>query len=177
MNFVARAQNAATLLPTVERAVRAVDPALTFLVRPRAMPSGAAAIEPQQRFLTFTLAGFAAGALLLAAVGLYGIVAYGVVQRTRELGVRMALGAPRRNIFSLVLRDTAIFVIAGAAVGLLAAFMSTRLIQNMLFDTAPTDIATFVGVPLVLGIVAIAASYAPARRATKVDPITALRTE
>jgi putative ABC transport system permease protein len=177
MNFVARAQNPGRLLPTVERAVRGVEPALTFFGRPSAMRSGAAAIEPQRRFLTLTLVGFAAGALLLAAVGLYSIVAYSVSQRTRELGVRTALGAPRSNILSLVLRDTATFVVVGAAIGLLAALLSTRLIRGMLFDTAPTDVATFVVVPVVLGVVAVAASYAPARRATKVDPIAALRAE
>jgi ABC-type antimicrobial peptide transport system permease subunit len=89
----------------------------------------------------------------------------------------MALGAPRSSILSLVLRDTATFVIGGAAIGLLAAFLSTRLIRSMLFDTAPTDLATFVVVPLVLGVVAVVASYAPARRATRVDPIAALRAE
>jgi putative ABC transport system permease protein len=177
MNFVARAPNPASLVPSVERAVRGVEPSLTFFGRPSAMQTGAAAIDPQRRFLTYTLAGFAAGALLLAAVGLYGIVAYSVIQRTRELGVRMALGAPQRSILSLVLRDTATFVGAGAVLGLVAAFLSTRFIREMLFETAPTDLLTFVLVPLVLGGVAIAASFAPARRATKVDPITALRTE
>ncbi len=177
MNFVARAQNPERMLATVERAVRSVEPSLTFFGQPSAMRSGAAAIEPQQRFLTFTLAGFAAGALLLAAVGLYSIVAYSVIQRTRELGVRMALGAPRSSILSLVLRDTGTFVIGGAVVGLVAAFLSTRLIRGMLFDTPPTDLATFVIVPLVLGVVAVVASYAPARRATRVDPIAALRAE
>ncbi len=177
MNFVARAPNPARLALAVDRAVRAVEPSLTFFGRPAAMPSGAAAIEPQRRFLTLTLAGFAAGALLLAAVGLYGIIAYSVIQRTRELGVRMALGAPRRSILSLVLRDTATFVAGGAVVGIFGAFLSMRFIRDMLFDTAPTDVATFAIVPLVLAAVAIAASYVPARRATRVDPIAALRTE
>jgi putative ABC transport system permease protein len=176
MNFVARAPDAKRLLPNVERAVRGVEPALNFLGRPSVLRAGAAA-DLQRRFLTLVLSGFAAGALLLAAIGLYSIVAYGVMQRTRELGVRIALGAPTGSVLSLVLRDTATFVIGGAALGLLGAFLSTRLIRSMLFDTAPTDVATFVIVPLVLGVVAVAASYAPARRATKVDPMIAIRAE
>jgi putative ABC transport system permease protein len=177
MNFVARAPHAGRLLPNVERAVRGVEPALTFFGRPSVMRTGAAAVEPERRFLTYVLAGFAAGALLLAAIGLYGIVTYGVIQRTRELGVRIALGAPTGSVLSLVLRDTAAFVLGGAALGLLGAFLSTRLIRGMLFNTAPTDLATFVTVPPVLAVVAIAASYGPARRATRVDPITAMRAE
>ncbi|MFN2564750.1 MAG: FtsX-like permease family protein, partial [Gemmatimonadaceae bacterium] len=177
MNFVARAPDAARLLPSVERAVRDVEPALTFRGRPSVMRAGAAAVDPERRFLTAVLSGFAAGALLLAAVGLYSIVAYGVAQRTRELGVRIALGAPTASLLLLVLRDTAAFVIAGAVLGLVGAFLSTRLIRGMLFGTAPTDPATFVLVPLVLAVVAILASYGPARRATRVDPITAIRTE
>jgi putative ABC transport system permease protein len=177
MNFVARAPDANRLLPNVQRAVRGVEPALEFLGRPSVLRTGAAAVEPQRRFLTLVLSGFAAGALLLAAIGLYSIVAYGVMQRTRELGVRIALGAPTGSVLSLVLRDTATFVIGGAALGLLGAFLSTRLIRSMLFDTAPTDVATFVIVPLVLAVVAIAASYMPARRATKVDPMIAIRAE
>jgi putative ABC transport system permease protein len=176
MTFVARAPDAKRLLPNVQRAVRDVEPALEFLGRPSVLRAGAGA-EPQRRFLTLVLSGFAAGALLLAAIGLYSIVAYGVMQRTRELGLRIALGAPTGSVLSLVLRDTATFVIGGAALGLLGAFLSTRLIRSMLFDTAPTDVATFVIVPLVLGVVAIAASYAPARRATKVDPMIAIRAE
>jgi putative ABC transport system permease protein len=177
MNFVTRAPSPASVLPSVERAVRGVDPALTFLGRPSVLRTGAAAVEPERRFLTFVLIGFAAGALLLAAVGLYSIVAYGVAQRTRELGVRIALGAPAASVLTLVLRETATFVIAGAALGLLGAVLSTRLIRGMLFDTAPTDVATFVAVTLVLGLVAIMASYAPARRATRVDPMAAMRAE
>jgi putative ABC transport system permease protein len=177
MTFVARSPNAEVTMRSVERAVRGVEPALTFLGKPSVLRSGAAALEPERRFLTLVLSAYAAGALFLAAVGLYSIVAYGVVQRTRELGLRIALGATRGRVLSLVLRETATFVAGGVALGLAGAFTSTRLVRAMLFHTSPTDLATFVGVPIVLAAVAIAASYAPARRATQVDPMIAIRTE
>jgi hypothetical protein len=177
MRFVTRAQNAERLLPAVERAVRGVEPGVNFLGRPSVLRGGAGAIDAQRRFLTFVLAGFAASALFLAAVGLYSIVAYGVVQRTREIGVRIALGAARGDVVSLVVRESALFVIVGAVCGVLAALLATRVVQSMLFETAATDVGTFLGVPLALGAAAIAATYFPARRATRLDPMTALRTD
>lgn len=177
MNFVARTTDAPRALSSVERAVRDAEPAIEFRRKPSEMRGGTAAIRPEQRFVTLALTGFAAGALLLAAVGLYSIVAYGVVQRTRELGVRIALGASGRSVLSLVLRETAAYALVGAVIGLGGALASTRFIQSMLFDTAPTDSATLVVVPLLLGLVAMSASYAPARRATRVDPMIAIRAE
>jgi putative ABC transport system permease protein len=177
MTFVMRSPDAAQIVKQVRPAVRAVEPALNFREEPNVQQTGAAAIDPQRRFLTLVLAGFAAGALLLAAVGLYSIVAYGVVQRTRELGVRIALGASERSVQRLVLRDGAMFVLAGAVLGIVGAWFSTRLIRSLLFDTTSTDIATFIAVPVLLAIVALLASWLPARRAAHTDPLVAIRAE
>jgi putative ABC transport system permease protein len=177
MSFVVRAPNAHRVLPAVQRAIRGVDPALNFLGTPSVEATGADAIDSQRRFVTFVLAGFAACALLLATIGLYGTVAYNVVQRTRELGVRIALGATERNILSLVMGDGLAFVLAGAAIGLLGALAAARVIRTMLFETTTTDVTTFVVVPVVLGLTAGGASYWVARRAAKTDPIVAIRGE
>jgi putative ABC transport system permease protein len=177
MRFDVRAANPERMLPAVERAVRTVEPGIEFRGKPSVLRSGVGAIDMQRRFMTFVLAGFAVTALFLAAVGLYSIVTYGVVQRTREIGVRIALGAPRGKVVSLVLRESVLFVIVGAALGLLGAFLSTRVVSSLLFQTAPTDLGTFLVVPLVLGAAAIAATFVPARRATRLDPMSALRSD
>ncbi len=175
MTFVVRAPNAAHLLAAVSDAVRHTDSAIRLRDEPSVMRGGAAGIDAQQRFVTIVLAGFALGALLLAAIGLYGIVAYGVLQRRREIGVRIALGASAGRVTALVLRDGVTFVMLGAALGLAAALASTKLLRAMLFQTTATDITTFVVVPVGLAVVALVASYLPARRAAKTDPTVALR--
>ena len=115
--------------------------------------------------------------LLLAAVGLYGIVAYQVGQRTREIGVRLALGAGRRDVLRLVVGDGMRPVAAGMAVGLLLALGATRLLRSFLLGVSPLDAVTFVGGAVILTAVALAASYLPARRAAATDPVRALREE
>ena len=116
-------------------------------------------------------------ALLLTAIGLYGVVSYSVTQRTRELGIRMALGAQRSDVFRLVLRKGLILVAWGAAIGLVACYWLSRLVSNQLYGISPNDPATLITVAVLLGAVALLASYIPARRATKVDPLVALRYE
>ncbi len=116
-------------------------------------------------------------ALLLTAIGVYGVVSYSVTQRTRELGIRMALGAQRQDVFRLVLRKGLILVAWGAAIGLVACYWLSRLVSNQLYGVSPNDPATLISVAVLLGAVALLASYIPARRATKVDPLVALRYE
>jgi len=131
----------------------------------------------QRRFNTLLIGFFAVVALVLAAVGIYGVVAYSVAQRTHEIGVRMALGAQKRDVFSLILRQGMLLVVAGVALGLAGAMALTRLISQLLFDVSALDAATFVSTSLLLAAVALFACYLPARRAARVDPMVALHYE
>jgi ABC-type antimicrobial peptide transport system permease subunit len=136
-----------------------------------------AASVDQPRFAATVLAAFALLALLLASVGLYGVLSYGVSQRRRELGVRAALGAARSDLVGLVMREGLIVTGAGLAAGIGGAMALTRFMQGVLFGVAPLDAVSFVAAPAVLAFVAAAACLVPARRAAAINPADALRLE
>jgi len=165
-----------TLVGSVRQIIREVDPDQPVSnVATMAEVLGEEAA--QRRMGMITLVGFAALALLLASLGIYGVLAYFVTQHTNEIGLRQALGATPRNILFLVLKKGMGLTLAGVGSGLLAAFALTRLMSSMLFGVNASDPLTFVAVPAVLVAVALLACYLPARRATKVDPLVALRYE
>jgi len=175
MNFVARANgDPEALTAGVRSVVREVDPSLpVYGLRPMSEVVERSMVQP--RFLSLLLATFGAIALFLAAIGIYGVMAYSVAQRTQEIGVRMALGAQRVHVLHLVFRQGFLLLLIGTLIGLGGAFALTRLMNNLLFEITPTDPLTYSGVVLLLAAVALLACYIPARRATKIDPLVALR--
>ena len=177
MAYVVRAAGNQAALPSLMRSrFREVDPNQPVQLM-STMDQLVSATTAQPRFYSRMLGSFSAIALLLAGLGLYGVMAYSVAQRTREIGIRVALGAQRSDIFRSVMSKSALLVLAGVTLGLAGAFGVTRVLQNLLFDVTPTDAATFVAVSVLLALVALAATYIPARRATTVDPMVALRYE
>ena len=131
----------------------------------------------QQRFFMALLAGFSGLALVLAAIGIYGVISYAVTQRTREMGIRIALGATQQRVVTLVVSQGAMLAAGGVTLGIIGAVSLTRLLSNLLFQTPPLDPLTFAGVAALLGSIAILAAYLPARRAAGVDPVIAMRAE
>jgi putative ABC transport system permease protein len=172
---VRAAVDPSTLIDAIHRDVWAVDPSLP--VEEWTMASLMNQTLEGSRLQTTLLLSFATVALVLAAMGVYALVSYAVVQRTREIGVRMALGAARRNVVAMVLRQGARLTIAGVALGLLSAFYLTRVMRRVLYDVSPSDPLTHLLAALVLAVVAVIATYVPARRAASVDPVVALRDE
>jgi ABC-type antimicrobial peptide transport system permease subunit len=130
-----------------------------------------------RRYPSYIIGSFAALALMLAIVGLYGLISHMVLQRTREIGIRVALGAQRRDILRMVLRQGMVATLKGVAIGIVAALALTRLLSSLLFGVSPGDWVTFLSVAVLLVVVAVVACSIPARRATRVDPIVALRYE
>jgi predicted permease len=175
---VRTSQDPATLLPVLVSTLHQIDPNLGVsdeaTMNDRIGDTQAALLH---RFTAWLVGGFAAMALVLGVVGLYGVIAYSVSQRTREIGVRMALGAQRSSVYSLVLRQAGWLTFAGIAIGLACSVAASTLIRKLLFGVEAWDAATLIGVALLLGLAAMAASFLPARRAASVNPVEALRAE
>jgi putative ABC transport system permease protein len=163
-----------SLAGAVRDEIRQMDASLP-IASVRSMDDVVAAALATPRLTGFLLGAFAAIALALAAVGIYGVLAYLVSQRTPEIGIRLALGADRRQVISMVLRHGLSLAAAGIAIGLVAALALTRLMQSVLYGVRPNDPVTFAAVTVALLLIALMASFLPARRATKVSPIIALR--
>jgi len=165
-----------TLLPTLRQIVRRMDPEVPIF-QVRTLEEIARQRLGTGRFAQSLFGVFAALALLLGAVGIYGVMSFAVSRRAREFGIRLALGASRGSVLRLVLGQGARLTIPGVFVGLAAALGSARLMESILFEVSPLDPLTYVAVALVLGMVSLGASYLPAYRATRLDPITSLREE
>ena len=177
VNFVVRASNDfAPMEGSIRNAVRELDSSLP-VYNLRSMEELVSRSMVQPRFLALLLASFSGIALFLAAIGIYGVMAYSVAQRTQEIGVRMALGARPFHVLRLVLGQSLVMLVIGTVIGLAGAFALTRLMSTLLFEVSATDPLTYVSVIGLLAVVALLACYIPARRAAKVDPLVALRYE
>ncbi len=177
LTIVIRTNGDPMSLATLARTqIRSVDPTIP-VTNIRTMDEVFSASVEQQRFSMLLVGLFGGLALALAAIGIYGVIGYSVTQRRQELAVRLALGARARQILQLVLKDGLVLASLGIILGLAGAFALTRLLRSLLFEVQPTDVMTFVSVAVLLILVALLASYIPARRASKVDPLTALRSE
>jgi ABC-type antimicrobial peptide transport system permease subunit len=175
-NVVARAQaEPGSLVPVMRETVRSLDSQLPLKFR--TLDQVFSSSLDQRRFSLVIFGVFGVAALLMAAMGIYGVTAYVVTQRTREIGIRMALGAQLADVLKMVLRYAMTLVVIGTIAGLAGAYAVTRVMSNLLFEVTPTDLVTFVAVPAVLLLVALVACLIPARRATKVDPLITLRYE
>jgi putative ABC transport system permease protein len=164
------------LINPVRRAIQELDPSLP-VADVRSLEDVVGSANSRPRFLTLLLTIFSSVALLLAAVGIYGVISYSVAQRTNEFGVRMAIGAQRSDVLRMVLAQGLKLGLAGVAAGSAGALLLTRFLHGMLFGIDSLDPATFVAMAGVLGGVATLAAFLPALRATRVEPITALRYE
>ena len=172
--FYRSATDPASLNTAVEQAIHAVDPTLPVYGQ-STMEQLLAGSMVRRKVVLSLMGGFAIIALLLAAVGTYGVMSVAVEQRVREIGIRLALGAQRRDIRRLVLRPGIVLAACGVSAGIVTAVFLTRLMSAVLFAVAPTDTATYASASVLLFIVTLAACYVPARRATKQDPLVALR--
>jgi putative ABC transport system permease protein len=177
MEIAARTQaNPESMAQTVKQQIWKIDPQLP-VTDVKTMNEVSAASFAARRFNMLLLGIFAGLALVLSAVGIYGVMSYAVTQRTQEIGIRMALGARATDVLKLIIRNGLMLTLLGVAIGTAGAFALTRLLATLLFGVTPTDKPTFIAVSAVLILVALLACYLPARRATKVDPLVALRYE
>ena len=176
VSFVARTATPASVADGIRAEIRRAAPDLP-IESTVTMDEAVAASVAQPRFRTLLVVLFATAATLIATCGLYGLMAYAVTQRRREIGVRMALGADRRDVLRLVLTRALRIVVAGVIVGLAGAVGVTRVLQTFLFGVTPTDPIAFTIVTLLLMAVGLMAAWLPARRATRIDPCAALRAE
>jgi putative ABC transport system permease protein len=165
-----------SLITAIRDEIESLDPELP-VSQVGTLESRFATAVAQPRFRTTLIASFAALALVLAVVGTYGVISYSVTQRTHEIGIRVALGASRKSVLKLVLGQGTVLAIAGVLIGLAGSFALTGLLRNLLFNVSATDWPTFAGTTLLLSGTALLACYFPARRATRVDPMQALRHE
>jgi predicted permease len=175
-NLLVKAPGATAVAGPVRRIVADIDAALPILRQQTMTEQTATSLFPQ-RLALYVSSALGVVALLLALVGIYGVTAFSVTQRTREIGVRVALGAQRSHVLALIVRQGVALAAIGVAVGALAAFGATRLIGNLLYGVPPTDVVAFGAAAVLLAVAALAASWIPARRAARVDPIVALRSE
>ena len=167
-----------SLIPTVSEAIRGIDSRINVSSQTTMTTRiNNAQTVYLRRSSTWLVGAFAAVALLLGVVGLYGVIAYSVNQRTREIGVRIALGAQRSTVYRLIFKEAGVLALAGIVIGIGCAILAASLMRKLLFGTPPWDVATLVSVAAVLGASALLASFLPARRAASVDPMTALRAE
>jgi putative ABC transport system permease protein len=177
ITLVVRADaNSAGIASAVKQTVRAFDPNLP-ISEVFTMERVVADANAQPRFEMLLLGVFGAVALLLAAVGIYGVMNYSVSRRTREIGIRMSLGASRADVLRMVLTQGMRQALAGTAAGLTGALLLSQLMAKMLYGVRPTDPVTFCAVALVLGVAALLATCVPARKATRIEPMAALRNE
>jgi predicted permease len=174
--FVRTDPDPLTLAGAVRREIAAVDPAIPVMMI-QSVRQGLDQSVATPRFNTLLLAGFAALALLLAAVGVYGVIAYSVDQRTREIGIRMALGAAPTRVLRSVISEALALALFGVVLGVISAFAAMRLLAHQLYGVRATDPLAFIVVASMLLTVAMVASFVPARRAARVDPLVALRQE
>ena len=177
MTFVARTQSDPTVMgQAIKQQIWKVDPQLP-ISRFQTMDEVAASSFAARSFNMLLLGIFAGLALALAAVGIYGVMSYAVTQRTQEIGIRMALGARAPDVLRLIIKTGMTMTLIGVVIGVGGALALTRVMATLLFGVSPTDKLTFAAVSIVLAVVALLACYLPARRATKVDPMVALRYE